>query len=519
MRMNWITLGLLTGTLMASGAALACEPLTAAGKKQGHFDASGKLCFTLPVVAENYVTAALSGATEAGLRRGEQPYRELLRHGPSEGNHQLLFSLPHQQTTTLHLSGKPNQPWSLSWRIEAATPLERRQTLAPVSPGLQRLSARLAAGENSEAFWRSIATQGTPLVEPYDAHHKRVTFLWRGDQRNVYLFGSPAGDQVPLFRLADSDVWFRSFVVPADTLMQYRFSPNIPAIPDSPLAQHRAILVNAQADPLNPRSGKPGSHDRWNHASLLDLTRQRDCTAAAMAHPLTEGTLTRSRFYSDRLDNGREIQIYRPHRPAAWTLMLFDGNVYQQEQHIVNVLDALIARRELPPVNLVLIDSLDLARRAQELTPNPVFADVMAQELRPWLIARGLPLHASHTILSGSSYGGLAAAWVALRYPQLFGNVLSLSGSYWWAPKGEPASWLTREYQRAPRQPIRFWLQAGTFESDGPDNGIYLNNLEFEQVLRSKGYPVSFHPTSSGHDYSGWCEALVTGLRHFSAPR
>ncbi|MGU0055941.1 alpha/beta hydrolase-fold protein [Enterobacter hormaechei] len=33
------------------------------------------------------------------------------------------------------------------------------------------------------------------------------------------------------------------------------------------------------------------------------------------------------------------------------------------------------------------------------------------------------------TVLAGSSYGGIASSWVALRYPRLFGNVLSLSGS------------------------------------------------------------------------------------------
>ncbi|WP_338148761.1 alpha/beta hydrolase-fold protein [Pseudomonas lundensis] len=31
---------------------------------------------------------------------------------------------------------------------------------------------------------------------------------------------------------------------------------------------------------------------------------------------------------------------------------------------------------------------------------------------------------------AGSSYGGLASAWLGLKHPELFGNVLSLSGSY-----------------------------------------------------------------------------------------
>ena len=137
----------------------------------------------------------------------------------------------------------------------------------------------------------------------------------------------------------------------------------------------------------------------------------------------------------------------------------------------------------------------------------------MAHELLPWLNRQGLSLSRQKTVVAGSSYGGLAASWVALRYPRLFGNVLSLSGSYWWAPQGEEASWLTRQYQQSPRYPVRFWLQAGKFETSGPDGGIYANTLEFEQVLKEKGYTVSFHPSSSGHDYAAWCEALVSGMR------
>ncbi len=84
------------------------------------------------------------------------------------------------------------------------------------------------------------------MVEPVDAGHKRVTFLWRGASRNVFILGSPAGDHDPLFRLGDSDVWFRSYVVPADTLMQYKLAPDVPQVTGSAREQRRAILVSAR---------------------------------------------------------------------------------------------------------------------------------------------------------------------------------------------------------------------------------------------------------------------------------
>ena len=183
------------------------------------------------------------------------------------------------------------------------------------------------------------------------------------------------------------------------------------------------------------------------------------------------------------------------------------------------MLDGLIARHHLPPINVVFIDSLDHARRGNELPPNPDFADFLAHELLPWLRGQGIAMQRQKTVLAGSSYGGIASSWVALRYPRLFGNVLSLSGSYWWAPKGDAPGWLTRQYQQSPPYPVRFWLQAGKFETTGPGGGIYRTTQDFEQVLKEKGYRVSFHPSSSGHDYAAWCEALIHGMRDLTGLR
>ncbi len=102
------------------------------------------------------------------------------------------------------------------------------------------------------------------------------------------------------------------------------------------------------------------------------------------------GTLSRQIFSSHILGNARDVMIYKPRgaQPARWTLILFDGQVYQDEYHFANVLDGLIARHHLPPINVVFIDSLDHARRGNELPPNPDFADFMAHELLPWLRGR-----------------------------------------------------------------------------------------------------------------------------------
>jgi enterochelin esterase family protein len=129
-------------------------------------------------------------------------------------------------------------------------------------------------------------------------------------EKNVFLLGSPAGDHDPLFRLGHSDVWFRSYVVPADTLMQYKLAPDVPQVDGVGREQRRAILVSAQADPLNPNSVNRAS-DRWNRYSLLALNPARYCTPQRMAQPLRYGTLTRHQLRSDFLHNTREVMIAR----------------------------------------------------------------------------------------------------------------------------------------------------------------------------------------------------------------
>lgn len=510
---------LVFGVSAIPALAMACESPALKGELQGKFDASGEICFELPTLGENYVSATLKGVTDAHLLDGKnRRLRTLVDAGPVDGEQTLLFALPVNQPSTLVLKGEEGVRWRFEWRIGETSSLARAQSLEPISPTLQQLQRELVAGGSTDAFWRIRKAQGTPMVEPVDATHKRITFLWRGARNNVFILGSPASDHDPLFRLGQSDVWFRSYVVPADTVMQYKLAPDVPRIEGTPRDQRRAILVSAQADPLNPRSLNMSGNDRWNRASLLALDPARFCTTEALSRPLSHGSLTRQMLHSERLGNSREVMLYRPRmaQPARWTLLLFDGRTYQDEYHIANLLDGLIARHLLPPVNVVFIDSLDHARRAKELPPNADFADFMAHELLPWLHQQGVALQRQKTVLAGSSYGGLASSWVALRYPRLFGNVLSLSGSYWWAPKGEAPGWLTQQYQQSPRYPVRFWLQAGRFETHGPNGGNYRNTLDFEKVLRDKGYQVSFRASSGGHDYAVWCEALVQGMRDFT---
>jgi len=286
--------GLLLGIVTLPAVAVTCEHSSLQGDIQGKYDASGEVCFILPELSENYVSATLNGVTDARLLDAQnRRIRTLVENGPADGEHTLLFALPVKQNASLVLHGEAAKPWRFQWRMKETSALPRVQMLEPESPTLQALAKTVAAGGSTDAFWQAQIRQGTPMVEPVDASHKRVTFLWRGARGNVFILGSPAGDHDPPFRLGQSDVWFRSYVVPADTVMQYKLAPDVPVFDGSARDQRRAILVSAQADPLNPNTFGEQKADRWNRYSLLDLSPARYCSVQAAAQPLVSGTLTR----------------------------------------------------------------------------------------------------------------------------------------------------------------------------------------------------------------------------------
>jgi len=89
----------------------------------------------------------------------------------------------------------------------------------------------------------------------------------------------------------------------------------------------------------------------------------------------------------------------------------------------------------------------------------------------PWVRQNyNITFEPSRTIVGGASFGGLAAAFVAMKHPEIFGNVLAQSGSFWWKPETDDEyEWLTRQFVASPKLPIRFYLQIGLLE--GAEHG------------------------------------------------
>src|SRR5581483_4358745 len=170
------------------------------------------------------------------------------------------------------------------------------------------------------------------------------------------------------------------------------------------------------------------------------------------------GQVERTRLKSQVLGNERPLSIYTPARPDASSqpsslLILFDRWVYAHVLPTCAMLDQLIAQGSIPPTLVVMVGHPNKDARLRELPCYPPFVDFLARELLPWIRQRfQVSFPPARTVAGGMSYGGVAAAYAGLRYPELFGNVLAQSGSLSWQPEGQQEyEWVARQLASSPR--------------------------------------------------------------------
>jgi enterochelin esterase-like enzyme len=202
-------------------------------------------------------------------------------------------------------------------------------------------------------------------------------------------------------------------------------------------------------------------------------------------------------------------------------IVAFDGAMYLGAMPIPETLDSLVAARRIAPTVAILVDNGAPPGRLQDLANSQRFASFVADELVPWAQAHYSVTHApDHTIIVGASAGGLAAAYIAYKYPTLFGNVVSQSGAFWRGNEGSnapPYEWLTQQYASSPRADIRFFLDVGSKETVGALNGAAPSlldaNRRLRDVLRAKGYVLEYFEVPGGvHSFETWRGRLPFGI-------
>ena len=256
-------------------------------------------------------------------------------------------------------------------------------------------------------------------------------------------------------------------------------------------------------------------------------------TAPLFAAPPQHGDVTQQTLTSKLLGAERRFWVYTPpgyasSGPDNDLLLVFDGREYLEDFPLPAILDTLIAQKKLPPTVAVMMDNGTGAERLADLGNHEAFADFVGAELIPWVRGKWKVSSDPHrATIAGSSAGGLAAAFVALRHPEIFANVLSQSGAFWRGAEGSneaPFEWVTQQHAASPKRDIRFFLDVGSTESAGAIGGtapsILEANRRFRDVLAAKRYELHYYEVPGGrHAVETWRDRLPVGLEWLARRR
>lgn len=189
-------------------------------------------------------------------------------------------------------------------------------------------------------------------------------------------------------------------------------------------------------------------------------------------------------------------------------LVAHDGPELDEYARLTHFVGALIGRRRLPPIRVLL-----LAPGARDLrySANPEYAVALADHVMPQIL-KARPSDQVPVII-GASLGGLAALHAEWTRPGTFGGLFVQSGSFF-TRRTDPQErgfefWddVTRFVARvhAARRPPstpQVAVTVGTAEENRANNEL------MARTLLRLGLPVAVGEVRDGHTFTGWRDAF-----------
>jgi enterochelin esterase family protein len=184
------------------------------------------------------------------------------------------------------------------------------------------------------------------------------------------------------------------------------------------------------------------------------------------------------------------------------------------------VFDNLIHKKEMPITIGVFVNpgvfpdkgKKEASNRSFEYdTLSDQYARFLEKEILPEVAKKyNLRADAAGRAIGGASSGGICAFTVAWERPDLFSKVLSHIGSYTNIHGGDRYPGIIR---KAPKKPIRVFLQDGSGDLDNPAGNWWLANLQMEAALKFKKYDHKVAWGDGGHNGKHGGSILPESLR------
>lgn len=381
-----------------------------------------------------------------------------------------------------------------------------------------------------DEFWKEIKENNTPIIEEIkgDTDDVLITFLYEGDKdvENVVVLDGCVGldyEKNKMDRILDTDIWYKTFKVRNDLRFRYFLTVNDSLNEDWQKRNEECIRIDplAKQKVLVPKDEETLDSQPWI-CNMVELPKAEPKVWSVKREDTPNGNLEMFRYKSKILNDEYRVWIYTPvgyskEEEPYKMLVLSDGFEYVHGLLTPSLLDNLIYEKQIAPIVAVFIESKD--NRFEMLSCNKNFTSFVAEEIVPYVRERYNVSHKPEdSIIGGLSLGGLAATYLGVMKSEVFGNVLSQSGSFWWCPGWTPENvnskeefqetWISNLFKEKEKLNLKFYLEVGILEG----NRMIKPNVIMKDVLLSKGYQVEYSEFKGGHDYLSWGETLAKGL-------
>jgi enterochelin esterase-like enzyme len=231
-------------------------------------------------------------------------------------------------------------------------------------------------------------------------------------------------------------------------------------------------------------------------------------------------TIVKETIQSEHLQEERSIRIYLP--PGYNELVSYpiiyaqDGQDIFMYGRIATLTNYLILDEGMESVIIVGVDVAKKNRTSEYSTVgerNENYKKFFVEELIPFVEEKyQLREKGIGRLLIGDSLGGTVSLDLALDYPKIFSNVLSLSGAFL-----EPT--LERLKSRLDLSWLEMWMVIGTGEIEVETHIGTFNFFEWNRktkaLLKEKKVKLTYNEKEGTHIWGFWQRELPEGLTHF----
>jgi predicted alpha/beta superfamily hydrolase len=255
------------------------------------------------------------------------------------------------------------------------------------------------------------------------------------------------------------------------------------------------------------------------------------------------GTLRLHKALQSRfLKESRDVIVYLPpdynlrQETRYPVLYLHDGqNLFDaatafagNEWGLDELAEGLICAGEIEPLIIVGIYNTGAKRMAEYTHVRDrrgrggrakQYAKLIVEDLKPFIDSEYRTLaDCANTALGGSSLGGLVTLYLGLHHPDVFGKLIVMSPSVWWANRA-----ILREVKRLKdKLPQKIWLDIGTCEGTNPEQSLQDARM-LRDALMARGWKLGedfrfVEDEGAGHNEKAWGSRMAEALKFLFPP-